>query len=95
MRLRWTPEAAHDLETIYQYLQENLPEYAERTVTRIYREISGLRRFPLMGQPLERSGVRGLLLDERRYICVYRIRNEAIHLLHIFHTAQERPKTFQ
>lgn len=95
MRLRWTPEAANNLEEIHYYLQENLPAYAERTITRIYREISGLRRFPMMGQPLGRNEVRGLLVDERRYICVYRVSNDAVHLLHIFHTAQERSKTFQ
>jgi len=49
----------------------------------------------MMGQPLGRNEVRGLLVDERRYICVYRVSNDAVHLLHIFHTAQERSKTFQ
>jgi toxin ParE1/3/4 len=95
VRLRWTPEAADDLEAIYDYLVQNRPDRASSTIKRIHQDLLGLRRFPLMGRLTERREVRALLISELPYICVYSIRDEAVILLHIFHTSQDRPAHLQ
>ena len=39
MRLRWTPAAADDLESIRDYLAEHLPPFAQSTIQEIYQTI--------------------------------------------------------
>jgi len=90
MRLRWTLEAADDLEDISDYLIANWPSRAQSTIKRIYNEVSTLRRFPRMGRELNRSGVRALVISMVPYLCVYRLEPDAVVLLHIFHTSQDR-----
>jgi addiction module RelE/StbE family toxin len=92
MRLRWTPEAADDLEDISDYLIANWPSRVQSTVKRIYNEVSTLRRFPRMGRETERPGVRALVISMLPYVCVYRLEQDAVVLLHIFHTSQDRDK---
>jgi plasmid stabilization system protein ParE len=92
MRLRWTPEAADDLGDISDYLIANWPSRAQSTVKRIYNEVLALRQFPRMGRELDRSGVRALVISMVPYLCVYRLEQDAVVLLHIFHTSQDREK---
>jgi plasmid stabilization system protein ParE len=92
MRLRWTPEAFDDLESIYKYLQVNRPEFAHSTMVRIYRELNSLRRHPGLGRPHpQRAGCRELVLLPLPYVCVYRVDEYAVSLLQIRHGAQEYP----
>jgi plasmid stabilization system protein ParE len=89
MRLRWTPEAFDDLESIYKYLQVNRPEFAHTTMVRIYRELTSLRRYPSLGRVHPtRIGCRELVLLPLPYICVYRVDEYAVSLLQIRHGAQ-------
>ena len=90
MRLRWTAEAANDLEDISDYLLEHWPSRAQSTVRRIYDEVSTLRKFPRMGRETERPGVRALVISPLPYVCVYRIEADAVVLLHLFHTSRDR-----
>jgi toxin ParE1/3/4 len=92
VRLRWSPEAADDLEDISNYLHANWPSRAQWTVRRIYTEISALRKFPRMGREVNRPGVRALVISMVPYLCVYRLESDAVVLLHIFHTSQDRDK---
>jgi plasmid stabilization system protein ParE len=49
MELRWTEEAADDLEQITDYLFENAPGRAAELVAAIYNAPSGLLKFPTAG----------------------------------------------
>jgi addiction module RelE/StbE family toxin len=91
MRLRWTPQAAGDLEAIFEYLRTNRPHLASQTIARIYSSVQTLKQFPQMGRPLPRKDLRALLIRGLPYICIYRISGEAIQLLHLYHTSQQRP----
>ena len=46
MQLRWTEEAADDLERIANYLFEHAPEHAERIARAIYNAPLSLLEFP-------------------------------------------------
>ena len=39
MRIRWTPAAAADLQTISEYLKEHHPRYRDRTMRKLYETI--------------------------------------------------------
>ena len=46
MRIRWSPEAAEDLERITRYIGQDNPRAARQVVKTIYDGIGALRRFP-------------------------------------------------
>jgi toxin ParE1/3/4 len=92
MELRWTEEAADDLEHITEYLFENAaPNRAAALVREIYDAPSALLKFPHRGRPGKRGGTRELVLSPLPYIVIYQITGEVIHIARILHGAQKRP----
>ena len=91
MELRWTEEAANDLEHIADYLFENAPERAAGLILEIYKAPAALLKFPLRGRPGRKEGTRELVLSPLPYIIVYRIAGELIHIARILHGAQKWP----
>src|SRR5258708_16347669 len=63
MQLRWTVEAADDLERIADYLFENTPGRAADLVTAIYDAPSVLTTFPYRGRRGKKEGTRELVLS--------------------------------
>jgi toxin ParE1/3/4 len=70
MELRWTEEAAADLEHIADYLLEKTPERAAELVRGIYNAPSVLLTFPYRGRPGKKQGTRELVLSSLPYIVV-------------------------
>jgi addiction module RelE/StbE family toxin len=91
MELRWTEEAANDLEHITEYLLEHAPERAAGLVWEIYHAPAELLKFPLRGRPGKKEGTRELVLSRLPYIVVYRINRDMIQLVRILHGAQKWP----
>ncbi len=50
MQIRWTTEAADDLETIADYLFERTPENAARLIREVCEAASALRIYPNQGR---------------------------------------------
>lgn len=91
MRLRWTEEAAADLEHITDYLFENAPGRAAELVREIYNAPSALLTFPYRGRPGKKEGTREFVLPRLPYIVVYQITGEVIRIARILHGAQKWP----
>jgi addiction module RelE/StbE family toxin len=91
MRIRWTRAAAEDLEHIKDYLTENHPQFAQSTVIELYETIRSLKTSPRRGRLGREEGTRELVLSRLPYIVAYRIKQQAIEILHVFHGAQNRP----
>jgi len=91
MRIRWTLAAAADLEHIKDYLTEHYPHLAHSTVLELYETIRSLKSSPHRGRIGRESGTRELVLTRLPYIVAYRVREQDIEVLHIYHTAQWRP----
>jgi addiction module RelE/StbE family toxin len=91
MRLRWTPAAADDLESIRDYLAQHLPALAQSTILEIYQTIGTLRDLPYRGRPGREEGTRELVMPRLPYIVIYRTKDNDVELLHIYHGAQHRP----
>ena len=90
MRLRWTPAAAQDLEQIHDYLTEHQPQLAQSTIRELYEAVRSLRNSPRRGRLGREGGTRELILGRLPYIVAYRVAQEDIEILHIFHTARSR-----
>jgi addiction module RelE/StbE family toxin len=90
MRIRWTPAAAADLEHIHDYLKKRHPAYLEPTIRKLYDAIRALKEGPDRGRPGREEGTREILFPPMPYVAVYRVREETIEVLRIYHAAQDR-----
>jgi toxin ParE1/3/4 len=79
MRIRWTPAAATDH-----------PHFRLRTLRKLYETIRGLKKSPYSGRPGREEGAREILFPPLPYVAVYRVTQQAIVVLRIFHGAQDR-----
>ena len=91
MLIRWTPAAAADLEHIKNYLTEHYPQLAESTVLELYETIRSLKASPHRGRIGREQETRELVFTRLPYIVAYRVKEQAVEVLHIFHGAQDRP----
>jgi addiction module RelE/StbE family toxin len=90
MRIRWTPPAAADLQSISDYLREHRPQYRQPTMRKLYERIRALKDAPYLGRPGRIEGTREILFTPMPYIAVYRVREQTIEIWRIWHTAQDR-----
>ena len=91
MRIRWTLAAAADLEHIKDYLQEHYPHLARPTVLKLYEGVRSLKTMPHRGGAGREGGTRELVFTDLPYIAVYRVRQESVEILRIYHGARDRP----
>lgn len=88
MRLiRWTTEAADQLEAAVNYIQQDNPEAARRLARTVIGRIEQLATFPGTGRPGEVKGTRELVVSA--YVVVYRFTPEVVQILHIWHGTQD------
>ncbi len=91
MQLRWTREAATDLERIADYLIQHVPERAAELVRTVYDAPALLLEFPHRGRPGKKAGTRELVISPLPYLVVYAVRGEVIVVVRILHSAQQWP----
>ena len=90
MRIRWTPPAAADLQSISDYLKEHHAEYRQPTIRKIYDKVRSLKETPYIGRPGQIEGTRELLFLPMPYVVVYRVHDDAIEVWRIWHTSHSR-----
>jgi plasmid stabilization system protein ParE len=59
-------------------------------IQRIYLAAKSLTRFPFKGRAARSGHLRELILTPMPYLIVYEVSDSHIHLLRIFHAAQDR-----
>ena len=91
MRVRWTTDAADDLERICDYIAEGRPESARRVGQAIVQGIAALETFPNRGRrPGRVEGTRELVFVSLPFVAVYEVHDE-VQVLRILHGAQQWP----
>lgn len=92
MRIRWTENALADLQSISEYVERdrNLTT-ANRVCRSIYEAVQTLRVHPNKGRIAEQIDCRELVLPSLPYVVLYRVANDAVHVLRIWHGARDRP----
>jgi toxin ParE1/3/4 len=92
MKIRWSPEAADDLQRICERIEIDNPEAATRVARMIYEGCDRLKEFPRVGRTSRRMpGWRELVFSSLPYIVVYLVTEEAVEITRIFHGAQDWP----
>ena len=91
-RVRWTSQAADDLQAIYDFIARDSPHYAQLTVEGILAAIDRLEHFPLMGRHVPERGREDLReLIKPPYRIVYR-GGEVVKILAIFRASRLFPR---
>jgi addiction module RelE/StbE family toxin len=91
MRIRWTGDAANDLEQICRHIQRHNPSAARSVIRTITDGIGDLKRFPRLGRLGQVENTRELVFPSLPYIVVYRIKDDNAEVLRIYHGAQDWP----
>jgi len=88
-QVRWTPQAADDLDAVAEFITENSPHFAGLFVMDVLQAVDRLAEFPELGRIVPEIGdktIRELILGNYRII--YRLRSEAVEILTIHHGAR-------
>jgi addiction module RelE/StbE family toxin len=91
MEVRWSPEAAKDLERIFRRIQRDNPIAAREVVKTLYDGCSALRTFPNRGRVSRIRGRRELVFPSLPYIALYRVKEQVVEISRIYHGAQDWP----
>jgi toxin ParE1/3/4 len=90
----WTRPALRALEAIGDYISAENPTAAERTVRRIRERVNELRAQPHLGRPGRIADTRELVVPGTPFIVPYRVRDERVEVLSVFHGARKWPGSF-
>ena len=90
MRIRYSSEALHDLENIYDYIADRNPPAASKVLARIRAAIDLLSEFPRIGHVGRASDTREWVVKGLPYIVVHELHEDELVILAIVHGAQDR-----
>lgn len=94
MRVKWLEVALDSLIAEAEYISQESPAAADRTVVAILSAVEILKRFPASGRPGRVAGTRELVVSGTPYIVPYRVREDTVELLLVFHAARKWPSRF-
>jgi toxin ParE1/3/4 len=92
MNVVWADRALKTLAKIHSKLTEDSPEVANRIIDEILKRGDQIASFPYSGRKVtfyNRNDIRELI--EGKYRIIYRVRQERIEIINIFHTSQQPP----
>jgi len=91
MEVHWTRPAAEDLQHITSRIRRDNPAAARRVATTLYDGCMGLEMFPNRGRVGRIAGTRERVFAPLPYIAVYRVNDDVVEILRIYHSAQNWP----
>lgn len=94
MRIRWTRQAAQNLDEISDYVTREYPAHAPAIMARLLESIEKLADAPGLGRPGRIAGTRELVIRKYPYIVPYRVQDNEVHILRVFHARQKPPETW-
>ena len=94
MRIKWLDIAIDSLVAEAEYIEQDNPAAAVRTVMTVINAVQMLKRFPSAGRPGRVHGTRELVISGTPYIVPYRVRGDEVELLLVLHAARRWPSAF-
>jgi toxin ParE1/3/4 len=85
--VRWTEDAAQDLEAIHDYIAKDNPDAAAEICSRIVHAADRLEEQPRLGREGRRTGTRELIVTP--FAIVYRIKTEAVEIDAVLHGSRK------
>lgn len=94
MKIRWSPTAISDVESIRDYIAQDSPPAARRVAQTIKESVGRLRSFPLSGRIGRVPGTRELVIPGTSYIAAYKINSDEVMIAAVLHGRQKWPESF-
>ena len=92
MRVRWLRQALLNLDSEASYIAADDPQAARLVVRRVLEAVATLAEQPALGRPGRVAGTRELVVRRTRYIVPYRVRQETVEILRVFHASRRLPE---
>ncbi|TVR62720.1 MAG: type II toxin-antitoxin system RelE/ParE family toxin [Candidatus Competibacteraceae bacterium] len=94
MKICWTRPAARDLEAIQDHIARDNPMVAGQLAATIRQRIQQLQDHPQLGRPGRVPGTRELVIGGTPYVVPYRVKNQQVEILALYHGARRWPEQF-
>jgi toxin ParE1/3/4 len=94
VRVKWLRAALADVDAVVDCLAGDNPAAADRMAGKIEHSVEQLADDPAMGRAGRVVGTRELVISGTPYVVAYRVRQETIEVLCIFHAARRWPSEF-
>jgi addiction module RelE/StbE family toxin len=94
VKIVWTEPARQDLREIFEYIAEENPNAARALLAEIRKRAGSLEDNPELGRLGRVEGSRELVLTGTQYILPYRVKEQRIQILAVFHAARKWPEGF-
>jgi toxin ParE1/3/4 len=85
LKLRWTRPALADLVEAQNYIARENPSAAQALAQKVWDASENLCNHPGMGRTGHVEGTREWVVSDTPYLIVYRVRDEALEILRIWH----------
>ncbi|MGE4492575.1 MAG: type II toxin-antitoxin system RelE/ParE family toxin [Syntrophotalea sp.] len=95
MRIRWLRRrAVRDLDAAEKFIAQDNSEAAAKVALTIVKAVSQLKDQPGTGRAGRVPGTRELVIAETPYIVPYRVKNDVVEILRVYHSARKWPDGF-
>lgn len=94
MKIVWSEPARQDLREIFDYIANENPNAARRLFGEIKEQALILIGNPQIGRAGRVEGTRELVLSGTNYILPYRVKDQQVQILAVFHGARKWPESF-
>jgi toxin ParE1/3/4 len=91
MQVRWLRGALLNLDQEASYIAQDNPKAAADLVLHLRDSALILGEQPNLGRPGRIPGTRELVVSKLPYILPYRVRNDTVEILRVFHAARKWP----
>lgn len=92
MQVKWLAVALRNLDHEAEFIAADDPPAARQVVGRVLDAVAVLALQPGIGRPGRVPGTRELVVGNTRYLVPYRVRDEVVEVLRVFHTSRRPPK---
>jgi toxin ParE1/3/4 len=94
LEIRWLKRALANLDAEAAFIARENPAAAARVVDTVARTVDLLAQHPGLGRPGRVQGTRELVVASTPYLVPYRVRNNVVEILRVFHGARKWPQKF-
>jgi toxin ParE1/3/4 len=94
VKIIWSPEAIDDLAALRAYISRDNPAAARRVALHLLEMVeTTLAENPHIGRPGRVPGTREFVIDKTPYSVPYRVKDNALQILRIYHGARRWPES--
>ncbi|HVX60607.1 MAG TPA: type II toxin-antitoxin system RelE/ParE family toxin [Pirellulales bacterium] len=92
MKVSWSKRFAQHLRLEYEFLRSSEPANAALVRDRLIQAAASLAQFPDRGRAWRLAGSRELVVPGLPYVLIYRVKEDEVLIISLFHTSRNWPQ---